>query len=544
MIIRNLELRDAYDCFPVWQPNSGGLGDWKTAYDTLWLNGATHVWVDHVTASDKGHPDEKEPTYFARNYLRHDGLLDITGGSDLVTVSWSRFADHDKAMLIGNGDTVTGDRGRLRVTLHHNEFESVVQRAPRVRFGQVHLYNNRYIVPEDAHDYRYSVGVSTESAIFAENNAFTTPGHIEVADLVKSWNGTALHATGTLFNGYPVDLLTVYNAYNSGSERDLTADVGWTPTLHTKIDSAVPLPPPLTTSPAGAPPPPCLRSFAGLRSRSPAPAAAPRLPPVRRFPLLLPPVLSPLPPPLLPPGLPSAAPPAPSSLPACALPPVLCLFPPAPPPLRFPLVVLVSRPPAPPSLPAAPWRRAAAPSGLPPRPPSPSACLPPGLPSPCCRPIGPTTPPACASPPQGVSRLTVAATLCAEDPDDPYVVVHGDSGRITFWYKQDRVLLQRADHGPEEYEYGRTDLLEYLVGHLTDGVDLLVPPDETGAFMKVVEAIRSAPDPAPLPANAWHLLPGEDHRVVPGVDGFVAASADSLAASSRSSVLRGSYRKR
>jgi pectate lyase len=35
-----------------------------------------------------------------------------------------------------------------------------------------------------------------------------------------------------------VDLLAIHNAYNSGSERDLTADVGWTPTLHTKIDSA------------------------------------------------------------------------------------------------------------------------------------------------------------------------------------------------------------------------------------------------------------------------------------------------------------------
>ncbi|MEU0075334.1 Gfo/Idh/MocA family oxidoreductase [Streptomyces sp. NPDC006332] len=125
--------------------------------------------------------------------------------------------------------------------------------------------------------------------------------------------------------------------------------------------------------------------------------------------------------------------------------------------------------------------------------------------------------------------VTVAATLCAEDPDDPYVVVHGDSGRITFWYKQDRVLLQRADHGPEEYQYGRTDLLENLVGHLTDGVGLLVEPDATGAFMKVVEAIRRAPDPAPLPESAWHLLPGEERRIVPGVDGFVAASADSLA---------------
>ncbi|MET8980234.1 pectate lyase [Streptomyces sp. NPDC004539] len=236
VIVRNLDLRDAYDCFPVWQPNNGGLGDWKTAYDNLWLSGATHVWVDHVTFGDQGHPDADEPTYFARNYLRHDGLLDITNASDLVTVSWSRFADHDKAMLIGSGDTATGDRGKLRVTLHHNEFRGVVQRAPRVRFGQVHLYNNRYLVTGD--DYRYSIGVSTESAIVAENNAFHAPGHVEVADLVKSWNGTALQQSGTLFNGYPVDLLTIYNAYNSGSERDLTADAGWTPTLHTKIDSA------------------------------------------------------------------------------------------------------------------------------------------------------------------------------------------------------------------------------------------------------------------------------------------------------------------
>ncbi|WP_031477342.1 Gfo/Idh/MocA family protein [Streptomyces bicolor] len=125
--------------------------------------------------------------------------------------------------------------------------------------------------------------------------------------------------------------------------------------------------------------------------------------------------------------------------------------------------------------------------------------------------------------------VVVGATLCAEDPDDPYVVVHGEHGRITFWYKQDRVLLQRANHGPEEFEYGRTDLLENLVDHLTDGTDLLVTPDATGAFMRVVEAIRLAPDPAPLPDGAWHLLPDEQRRVVPGIDGLVAAAADTLA---------------
>ncbi|MET8859745.1 Gfo/Idh/MocA family oxidoreductase [Streptomyces sp. NPDC004579] len=126
-------------------------------------------------------------------------------------------------------------------------------------------------------------------------------------------------------------------------------------------------------------------------------------------------------------------------------------------------------------------------------------------------------------------RITVAATLCAERPGEPYVLVHGTGGRITFWYKQDRVLVQRSGHGPEEIRYGRTDLLENLAGHLTGGADLLVTPESTGAFMKVVEAVRRAPDPVALPPDAWRTVPGERRRVVPGIDGLVAAAADTLA---------------
>ncbi|MEV7220709.1 Gfo/Idh/MocA family oxidoreductase [Streptomyces sp. NPDC093681] len=125
-------------------------------------------------------------------------------------------------------------------------------------------------------------------------------------------------------------------------------------------------------------------------------------------------------------------------------------------------------------------------------------------------------------------RVTVAATLCAERAGEPYVLVHGSSGRVTFWYKQDRVLLQRGGHGPEEFQHGRTDLLENLVDHLATGAPLLVTPDETGAFMRVVEAIRRAPDPEPLPAAAWRRVPGEIRRVVPGIDALVAAAADTL----------------
>ncbi|WP_314415789.1 Gfo/Idh/MocA family protein [Streptomyces kroppenstedtii] len=129
----------------------------------------------------------------------------------------------------------------------------------------------------------------------------------------------------------------------------------------------------------------------------------------------------------------------------------------------------------------------------------------------------------------GGNRITVAATLCAERPDEPYVLVHGDGGRITFWYKQDRVLVQRSGHGPQELTYGRTDLLENLVEHLEGRAGLLVAPDATGAFMKVVEAIRRAPDPVALPRDAWYLDADENRRVVAGVDGLVAAAADTLA---------------
>jgi len=129
--------------------------------------------------------------------------------------------------------------------------------------------------------------------------------------------------------------------------------------------------------------------------------------------------------------------------------------------------------------------------------------------------------------------VTAAVTLCAEQAGEPYVIVHGDRGRVTFWYKQDRVLVQRAGHGPVETVHGRTDLLENLVAHLTQGTPLLVPPERTGAFMEVVEAVRTAPEPRPLPSDAWHTVPvpgtGATRRVVRGIDSLVASGAETLA---------------
>ena len=131
-------------------------------------------------------------------------------------------------------------------------------------------------------------------------------------------------------------------------------------------------------------------------------------------------------------------------------------------------------------------------------------------------------------------QVTAAVTLCAERPGEPYVVVHGDRGRITFWYKQDRVRLERRGRAPKTTEHARTDLLRNLLAHLTEGEELLVPPERTGAFMRLVEAVRTAPEPRPLPADAWRTEPGGDgggsvRRVVPGIEELVAAGAERLA---------------
>jgi pectate lyase len=166
----------------------------------------------------------------------HDGLLDITNASDFVTVSWSRFRNHDKMMLIGSSDSAAADRGKLRVTLHHNLFDGIGQRAPRVRFGQVHIYNNYYKI-ERLPTYGYSWGVGIESAIYAQNNFFKTDKTVTPDQFLSRLNGTAIFEEGTQLNGTPAhDVVDMVAAWNAVNDPDLVETVGWTPTLFLEIE--------------------------------------------------------------------------------------------------------------------------------------------------------------------------------------------------------------------------------------------------------------------------------------------------------------------
>jgi pectate lyase len=233
VIVRNIQVSDAADCFPAWDPTDGDTGNWNSLYDLVSLTGATHVWIDHNTFNDGDNPDSDQPLYFGRPYQVHDGATDIIKASDLVTVSWNHYSNHDKTMLIGSTDTVGADVGKLRVTVHHNKFDNVLQRAPRVRFGQVDVYDNYYVATSP--DYQYSLGVGVQSAIYAQNNFFRLGPETPAANVIHYWKGTAITAKGSLTPAGPVDLVT---AYNAAYDPDLSPDAGWTPTARTRLDPA------------------------------------------------------------------------------------------------------------------------------------------------------------------------------------------------------------------------------------------------------------------------------------------------------------------
>ncbi|NGO38585.1 hypothetical protein G4L39_04110 [Limisphaera ngatamarikiensis] len=131
VVIRNLIIRNAPE-------------------DGITLYGARRVWIDHCTIMDCG-----------------DGLVDLTHGTDEVTISWCRFGyqnlrnQHRLASLLGASDRDTACRDRLRVTYHHNWWDQgCLERMPSVRFGRVHVFNNYYRAPGN----RYCI----RSRLFAE----------------------------------------------------------------------------------------------------------------------------------------------------------------------------------------------------------------------------------------------------------------------------------------------------------------------------------------------------------------------------------------
>jgi pectate lyase len=261
IIVRNLRFEAPIDHFPSWDPGDGGQGAWNARFDAMSVVTGRNLWIDHCAFSDGRYPNSQAPTGFhGKPVERHDGLLDMEDATDFVTVSYSRFTDHEKTVLIGSGDGKGDrDRGHLRITFHHNLFADTAQRSPRVRFGQVHAYNNYFRGSTDDADYpmrgerlggsAYFLGVGLESKLVSEYNAFDHTGPGASPDIVlANFHGHQFADTGSWYRGRRIDMNTIArgkfetaaakaraDAEASGTQppewatRTFTTDTGWSP---------------------------------------------------------------------------------------------------------------------------------------------------------------------------------------------------------------------------------------------------------------------------------------------------------------------------
>ncbi len=113
--------------------------------------------------STGGSTSEKWQTY--------DGLCDIKNSVKNIVVSWCKFEEHDKTMLIGSSDS-DGSNETRTVTLHHNYFYNCGQRLPMVRNTKLHMFNNYFDASSPHYTQQYAVGVRKNSLIVAEGNYF------------------------------------------------------------------------------------------------------------------------------------------------------------------------------------------------------------------------------------------------------------------------------------------------------------------------------------------------------------------------------------
>ncbi|MBE4718884.1 Gfo/Idh/MocA family protein [Pseudarthrobacter sp. AB1] len=115
--------------------------------------------------------------------------------------------------------------------------------------------------------------------------------------------------------------------------------------------------------------------------------------------------------------------------------------------------------------------------------------------------------------------ITCALTICASESVEPYVTVQGSAGSAVFHYTENRLVVS-TPAGRTEKTYGRDDLTANLIAHRNEGAHLISRITDSGAFMLVLEAIRTAPAPVPIGPQylRWEGAGDAAHAVVVGIE--------------------------
>ena len=99
------------------------------------------------------------------------------------------------------------------------------------------------------------------------------------------------------------------------------------------------------------------------------------------------------------------------------------------------------------------------------------------------------------------TRYGFGLTLCTDERTPARVIAYGTQGTITLEYEFDRVQI-RSGSVTAEKVYDRTPLLENLLAARRDSGQLLCDVADTGAFMRVLEAVRTGPAPREIVSDA------------------------------------------
>ncbi|MGC4095266.1 MAG: hypothetical protein QM756_46555 [Polyangiaceae bacterium] len=216
VIVRNLKV--------VGNNCADSPADCSSGADAISVNGqAHHVWFDHLDVSDGS-----------------DGNLDITQGSDFVTVSWTKFSysskrtdpeagasGHRFSNLIGASDTDALDPGKLNITYHHCWWaDNVDQRMPRTRRGKIHVFNNLYTSSGNS----YCTNAGQDAVLLVENNVYSgvnQPFTLSGNGVMRAVGNLQTNAAGTPPNGAGFTPPYTYKAdATSGLEAALRSGVG------------------------------------------------------------------------------------------------------------------------------------------------------------------------------------------------------------------------------------------------------------------------------------------------------------------------------
>lgn len=249
IIIRNLELEAPLDLTADWNGK-----EWNARYKAISVVTGKQLWIDHNTLSDGSHFDSAEIVTIngvTSRVQRHDGLLDMEDSTDFVTISYNVFKNHDKTNMVGGSGDQNGAKERAfnRLTFSNNVWTNTTQRAPRARFGRIHLYNNYYQGDTAAQEYKlsYFIGMGAESKILSESNAFDITGPGDYASkVISNLNGYQFKDVGSWINGVPASA-QIETAAKAALERNWTSasnasvssgftlgpytnDLGWVPT--------------------------------------------------------------------------------------------------------------------------------------------------------------------------------------------------------------------------------------------------------------------------------------------------------------------------